>query len=160
MMKNLKRIFLLLFLTASIGLQAQDGYKKHKHSRKKIHALKIAYITEKLNLTEKEAEKFWPIYNKFDLKLMKLRMEERYKLKKSITNAEGGIEALSEEKAEEIITKMLAIEKKMYETKKEFFASLKKVIPSKKIVQLQIAEKEFNWSMLRKLKKYKSKKSK
>ena len=34
-----------------------------KESKEKIRTLKIAYISNQLNLTSNEAEKFWPIYN-------------------------------------------------------------------------------------------------
>ena len=147
---NLKKILLLTFLVTSVGLQAQKKIKKQ--SREKIRALKIAYITDKLDLSEGEAEKFWPIYNKYDAILMKLRVEERYKLKRSISE-KGGLETLSENDADAITKKMISLEKEMYETKKAFFISLRKVISSKKIIQLQMAEREFNRTMLRKLRK-------
>lgn len=147
---NLKKIFLVVFLALGVGLQAQ--MKMKKQSREKIRALKIAYITDKLNLSETEAEKFWPIYNKYDAKLMKLRVEERYKLKKSISEV-GGLEALSESDADGITKKMIELEKEMFETKKAFFVSLRKVISSKKIIKLQMAEREFNRNMIRKLRK-------
>ncbi len=150
---NLKKILLVSFLALGVGLHAQ---KKIKQSREKIRALKIAYITDKLNLSEKEAEKFWPIYNRYDSKLMKLRVEERYKLKKSINEA-GGLEALSEKDADAITKKMVELEKEMYETKRAFFTSLRKVISSKKIIRLQMAEREFNRTMIRRLKKPRTK---
>lgn len=140
-----------------IGLGLNAQVKMKKQSREKIHALKIAYLTDKLDLTEQEAEKFWPVYNKFDKKLHSLRTQERYKLKKRMKDA-GGLEALTEKEAEIITESMIAIEKEMYETKKAFFLSLKKIISSKKIIQLQIAEREFNRNMLRKLRKYKTRK--
>lgn len=151
---NLKKILLVSFLILSVGLQAQK--KVNKQSREKIRSLKIAFITDKLNLSEKEAEKFWPIYNNYDSKLMKLRVEERYKLKKSIHEA-GGLEALSEKDADAITKKMVELEKEMYEIKRAFFTSLRKVISSKKIIRLQMAEREFNRTMIRRLKKPRTK---
>ncbi len=133
-------------------MQAQIKIKRQ--GKEKIQALKIAYLTDKLDFTEKEAERFWPIYNKFDKKLMELRTAERYKIKKALKDA-GGIEAISEDNAKMIIREMIALEKEIYHIKKAFFDSLKKVIASKKIIQLQIAEREFNRSMLRRLRKYK-----
>lgn len=147
---NLRRILFFVFLATCIGLQGQ--VKMKKQTREKIRALKIAYITDQLDLTESEAEKFWPIYNKFDTMLMKLRVEERYKLKKSIREA-GGLEALSEKEADNITRRMLEIEKKMYETQKAYFSSLRKVISAKKIIKLQMTEREFNRNMIRKLRK-------
>ena len=35
-----------------------------------MKALKTAHITDQLDLTSAEAEKFWPIYNEFDAKLI------------------------------------------------------------------------------------------
>ncbi len=32
----------------------------------KIQSLKIAFITQKLQLTPDEAQKFWPVYNQYD----------------------------------------------------------------------------------------------
>lgn len=147
---NVKRILFFVFLATTIGLHGQ--IKMKKQTREKIRTLKIAYITDQLNLSESEAEKFWPIYNKFDSKLMKLRVEERYKLKKSIREA-GGLETLSEKEADKITQRMLEIEKQLYDTQKAYFSSLRKVISSKKIIRLQMAEREFNRNMIRKLRK-------
>lgn len=45
--------FLLVF-----RVSAQDGNR--------LGALKIAYLTKKLDLSTEEAQRFWPIYNKYD----------------------------------------------------------------------------------------------
>lgn len=42
-----------------------------------IEALKIAYITKKLNLTPTEAQRFWPVYNNYMEDLKKTRLEHR-----------------------------------------------------------------------------------
>ena len=43
----------------------------------RIEALKIAYLTRKLNLTTEEAQKFWPVYNKYADELRKVQLEAR-----------------------------------------------------------------------------------
>jgi len=55
MSKTLKVLILTLFVSASVFAQRPD--------REKIKVLKIAHITEQLDLTKVEAQKFWPIYN-------------------------------------------------------------------------------------------------
>ena len=57
----MKRLLLILILTLSFNSFAQE---KDRHER--IKALKIAFITERLQFTEIEAQKFWPIYNAFE----------------------------------------------------------------------------------------------
>src|ERR1700712_868052 len=60
----MKRLLLLISFAFSflVGV-AQNGNR--------LEALKIAYITKRLNLSPEEAQKFWPIYNQYaeELKL-------------------------------------------------------------------------------------------
>lgn len=54
----------------------------------RLEALKVAYLTRQLNLTTEEAQKFWPVYNKYSGEVKALRdnrksmdeldMEEKY----------------------------------------------------------------------------------
>ena len=57
-MKHIYTFFIVVFITSSVFSQ------KRGENKEKIKALKIAYLTEKLDLSSNEAEKFWPIYNK------------------------------------------------------------------------------------------------
>ena len=67
-----KIIYPILFLLIS-SFSFSQGFKEKKG---KVKALKIAYITEELDLTTEEAQKFWPIYNAFDDKQSELRHEK------------------------------------------------------------------------------------
>jgi hypothetical protein len=68
MKKYLLIISLLLGFT--IAGMSQDEDKKDGG---RIEALKIAYLTRKLNLTTEEAQKFWPVYNKYADELRKVQ---------------------------------------------------------------------------------------
>ena len=71
----LKQISLLLiFISAITYAQPPQG------KRDKVKSLKIAFISDELALTPQEAEKFWPIYNKYDGKIMDLK-EAQMKLR-------------------------------------------------------------------------------
>ena len=143
-----KNILLTFFLCLSIFFaQAQT----RKGGYEKIRAFKVAFLTEKLNLTEREAEKFWPIYNIYDKKMMQLHREERRGIKKSIMS-NGGLDSLSEKESKDIFDKIKLVSKQQYETKNEFYSKLTKILPYKKILQLEIAEHEFNRKLIGKLK--------
>lgn len=43
--------------------QERGGKGKRGEQKERMKKLKIAYITEELNLTSVESEKFWPVYN-------------------------------------------------------------------------------------------------
>ena len=58
----MKKIVLVLLLILGFSTaQAQDDKE-----RERIKSLKIAFITQELNLSNKVAQKFWPIYDKYE----------------------------------------------------------------------------------------------
>ena len=66
----------ILFLFAiSITAYSQEGNGKPDGSR--LEALKIAYLTKKLNLTPEEAQRFWPIYNNYAAEIREVRADQR-----------------------------------------------------------------------------------
>ncbi len=66
----------ILFLFAiSLAVYSQDDDNKPDGSR--LEALKIAYLTKKLNLTPDEAKRFWPIYNSYATEIREAKMEQR-----------------------------------------------------------------------------------
>jgi len=153
-----KRAYLLTFILAvfvSVNLFSQEK----RGSRKKIKALKVSYITEKLNLSEKEAAKFWPIYNKFEKERYNLYHVKRSSLKKKMEEL-GGIDNLTEKDSEGFAKKMLSIEKANYESAVSYQNALSKVISYKKIVKLQIVERDFNNRLFKRYRNQKTRKLK
>lgn len=118
-----------------------------KEKKEKIKALKVAYITEQLNLTTEEAQKFWPVYNAFDDKQFDIRHNKMKIVWNQYEN--GGIETLSEKEALELITKMDTYEEEMHTLKKKYVKDLLNVIPAKKVIKLKKAEDEFNRKLLK-----------
>jgi Spy/CpxP family protein refolding chaperone len=140
-MKMKRLLPILLFLiTTSIFAQQNRG-DRHK----KIKVLKIAFITEKLDLTEDEAQKFWPIYNAFDERTSKIKFQDirkiRYELRRDI-------ETLSEEKANNLLNIFIEAENKLHNEKVQLVEKLRNVISAKKIILLKSAEEDFNKKML------------
>ncbi|HZK65298.1 MAG TPA: hypothetical protein VFC34_14240 [Puia sp.] len=60
-----KFLLYIFFIIAGFGVQAQNGNR--------LEALKIAYITKKMDLSPEEAQKFWPIYNLYAAELRQTR---------------------------------------------------------------------------------------
>lgn len=67
---------LLLCLAQTFGF-AQEGMKPGDTGKKeqKIKALYVAYVTQKLNLSESEAQKFWPVHAQFDAELKQVSLD-------------------------------------------------------------------------------------
>lgn len=144
-MKRILFIFIIISALSSISCNAQ--FKKG--SKEKIRTYKIAFLTEQLNLTEVEAEKFWPIYNVYDKKIMELRKKERFEIKKNIRK-KGGLDKISEEEAKKIILSMEEITQQRYSLKNSFYKKVIPIISYKKLLKLEISEHEFNRKLLRK----------
>ncbi|MEO9571621.1 MAG: sensor of ECF-type sigma factor [Polaribacter sp.] len=137
--------FICISLFCIFSLTAQE-----KKGGEKIKALKIAYLTEQLNLTSTEAEKFWPIYNIYSKEQHDLRNAIRTEMKNAIKKSKDDIKLVSENEAERIIKFKLTTDKKIYESEKNFITKIKNIISYKKIMQLQIAEMEFGRKLMKK----------
>jgi len=138
----MKKILLILILTLSFSSFAQDN---GRHER--IKALKIAFITERLQLTEAEAEKFWPLYNIFEAEQQKIRRETIGKFRKA------DFESMSEQDAKKHLDDMMKADSKKHQLKQEFANDLQKVLPAKKIIILKATEDAFNRRMMDQMKK-------
>ena len=148
-MKKLLSIAFLLITT--IGF-AQPGGKM----RERIKSQKIAFITERLNLTTEEAQEFWPIYNAFETKTERIRSQElRVIRQKMRQNPE-----MSNTEAEKILANLMDAEDRMYQAKVNLFNTLKDVLPAKKIIQLNAVEDEFNKKLLERLRDFRDKRQK
>jgi hypothetical protein len=75
----MKKYLLLIALVLGILLNshAQDGGGQKDGGR--LEALKIAYLTKKLDLSTEEAQRFWPIYNKYIEDIRSIRQEQKQK---------------------------------------------------------------------------------
>jgi hypothetical protein len=123
-----------------------QGFREKKE---KVKALKVAYITEQLDLTAEEAQKFWPIYNTFDDKQAELRHE---KMSSILDRFEpGSVEKLSEKEASALLTQMETIEENLFTLRKKFIKDLQGVISAKKIIKLKKAEEDFNRHLLKQM---------
>ena len=134
----------LLTFCISITSFSQDG---RLGNNDKIKAFKVAYLTEKLNLSASEAEKFWPIYNTFEDAQHQLRNETHNK-RKSIH-----LETISEDDAQQLLDEMEALSKKRYELLNNFTKDLRAILPAKKIILLKEAEEEFRRKMIKEFRK-------
>jgi hypothetical protein len=135
--------FLLLFVSS---ISFSQGFRGKKE---KVKALKVAYITDELNLTTEEAQRFWPVYNAFDDKQAELRHE---KMKAILDRFEpGSVEKLSEKDASSLLVQMEVIEENLFALRKKFIKELQSVLPAKKIIRLKKAEDDFNRQLLRQM---------
>lgn len=148
----MKYIYLILLTTlCSIGMHAQnpdhaDRQDRNKEMRDRINALSIAHITKELDLTTKEAEKFWPLYNQVK--------DERNRLERGkkglINKLESEFETMSESQALSYVDQMVALDQKIVATNLDYnHEEIIKVIGAKRFLKLKKAELDFRRKMIK-----------
>lgn len=138
-MKNI--IIVILLLAASLGAKSQECPKRAE-MRKKFEAQKVAYITQELDLTPQESQKFWPIFNEMNKKLNELKKKKTHKRRPLHIKEKTDAEVLA------ICDDILQSELDRAKIKKEYFGKIKKVLPAKKVFRLLHVEREFKQKLL------------
>ena len=67
---------IIIFFLFLQGISAQTNKDQKGPIRDKIKAQRIAFITERLNLSPDEATKFWPVYNQFSGELEEVKKQQ------------------------------------------------------------------------------------
>lgn len=115
--------------------------------REKIEAQKAAFITEQLQLTAEEAQKFWPIYNQYN----NSKEELTHGFFKDIRRFRPNDEAMTDKDASELADNYIRHAQKMLDIQKEYHLKFKEVLPPKKLLKLYNVEREFQRMLLKRL---------
>ncbi|WP_454245684.1 hypothetical protein [Psychroflexus sp. MBR-150] len=135
----MRTLILLLSLLLSINLSAQTDENDD------VKSYKIALITERLDLSPKEAKLFWPIYNKHNERYENLKKQIWQPIKKDLKN----IDNLSKKEAEALLENYRNYNQKRFEYREDYIKELLTVISAKKIMQLKKANYDFNRKLLK-----------
>lgn len=134
-----KLLSLILFITIPFFSFSQTVDKeKIEKRREEIKAQKISFITEKVNFTPEEAQKFWPLYNEMQEKRNKMNGE--YRSLRRENKETPNYQAINEAKINKNI--------KEAELEKEYYLKYKKILSEEKIYKLFRAEREFQRELL------------
>lgn len=112
--------------------------------KEKIEALKVSFITQKLELTREEAQRFWPVYNEYQDAKDALRKERKDLFK----NYNERFDDLSEKELTDLVDKQIIYRQRDLDLMKKYHAEFKSILPVKKIALLYRAEDEFRAKVL------------
>ncbi len=151
-MNHVHRLF-TLFFTIHCLIAFSTGWAQTPHQNKdfekeadksKIESMKVAYITNKLDLTPEEARKFWPVYNEWQDK--KEKAWKAYKAQKH--EEDENFSELSDQKLNTIIEAHIAKDQKKATLQREYLNKIKNQLPLAKVVELLHAEHTFKQHLL------------
>lgn len=135
----MKKLIIILFL-ATLGMNAQD------RKFEEIKAHKTAFITDRVNLTSTQAEKFWPIYNKHEQEVMALRKTQLEGFK---TLRNKNVDDLSEAKAKAMLLKHGQVKAQLTKKMVQLISLLEGVITPQQTIKLLMAEEGFKKRLLK-----------
>lgn len=140
-MKNvILGLVFILFLSSNLSAQRGDG-----PPREKVEAFKVGYLTKRLDLSSDEAQRFWPVYNKYSDELEKNRLGMRNILGDNFVKLDN----LTPAEADKALLDMHTLRLQEVEILKQYTAEFKKVLPAQKVVKLFVAEHEFKRELLK-----------
>jgi hypothetical protein len=121
-------------------LAAQPG-SQPRPLMERLESLKIAFITEKLQLTPEESQQFWPLYNQFEADKDALRTEV-------IGDADPPNLNMSSSEADQFLRAYLDLKQRELDLEKEYIQKLKNLLPEQKIVLLIRVQRDFQKKIL------------
>jgi len=96
--------------------------------REKMEAYRVAFITEKLELTTEEAQQFWPIFNERE-------------------------QQLTDTEIQALIDRHFDFKQQELNIEREYTAKFAKALPLRKIIMLHRVEREFRHKILKEYRK-------
>src|SRR6266850_4194395 len=124
-------VVLLLLITAAARTQEKASSDKELNLRAytellraDLKAKRVAIITEIMQFDDTEAVSFWPIFRAYDLELSKIGDGRISLIEDYIDNYEN----ITDQKADQLMTQVFALEGQRAELKKKYFDKMKKTL--------------------------------
>ena len=132
----------------AMGFAANASAQKENNWKEKMMCEKIAFLTAELDLSTKEAQAFWPVYNEYT-KEVEAAQKERMISYKALN------EAIKAEKPEkeiaECLDKYLEAQKDKAELTADSAKQFRKVLSEDKVAKLYLAEEKFRRNQISRL---------
>lgn len=130
-------LVIVLFLFSTVA------FAQPQRQLDRIHAMKITLITEKLQLSPAEAEKFWPVYHQYEAEMKEIIKDRKIaKLK---------MEDADEKEASKMIDARLEAQEAAIQLRKKYKAAFLHVISPKQLVTLMETEQAFKQQLMNEL---------
>ncbi len=144
MKKTILLTVIIIFLFAIQQIKAQDESRSDRWE--KFRAEKVSFLTEKLELSPTEAQKFWPVYNELE----KMRWESQKMRRELETKVHDAQASLSKKDAIQLTRDFTGSMEKEGALLVKYNEEFLKILPPEKVLKLYQAENEFRMHMIKK----------
>lgn len=126
-------VYALIFLFA-LPVMAQKR-EKSEYDKEKLESAKVAFITQRLDLSPEQAEKFWPAYNQHS--------KEKRSLMREIDRLVKEDEEITDVRAAAVIERRFEIQQQILDSERAFMKNIVKIISPVQAVKLDDVNKDF-----------------
>lgn len=137
----MKTFRLLAVMTALALFSITAAAQPKENWQDRIKSEKIAFITAELDLTPEEAQVFWPVYNQIEKKANESQQAVRASYRVLLEALKS--ETASDKEIDKLLDDYLAAKLAQKNLGKDDAAKYRKVLPSKKVAKLYVAEEKF-----------------
>ncbi len=147
----MKKYLIIILLFAFTGLsQAQGpGGRMTEEDREKIKAARIAFLTNRLQLTSEVAKDFWPLFN--DYEKAKGELSRKYNQQKRDLVGANGFRNMSDENASKMLHIYMDQKEAELKLEREYMKKFEGVLTAKQIWAVIRFEGEFRRDFFDKL---------
>ncbi|SHO59695.1 hypothetical protein [Algoriphagus zhangzhouensis] len=132
MKKSIYSLLILIFFSQIAFAQREGSFDKEK-----LKDARIAFITDRLDLSSQQAERFWPIFNKYS------ESREANLRKMASLNPRREEGEISDSQAKTMITERFKLQRQMVADEEKFVQEVSSVISYSQILQLNGIARDF-----------------
>jgi len=122
----MKKLFLFLVFFSLTNLFAQNVDDFIQLLKSDVQSDKVTIITQVMNFTDQQSEKFWPIYNEFSNELSKLSDKRIANIKDFAAN----FDSLTDKKADQLIKNAFDFQSDRLSLNKKYYNKFAKALTS------------------------------
>ena len=153
-MKKVISVLCLLAVLATGALAQEQRQQRGRQGRggegwrERVRAEKVAFLTEQIDLTESEAQVFWPIYNQ----LQNEQRESFEAVRKAYEAMEKGVnEGKTGKEMEKLVEAYVDAKDKNEGIETKYLNKLMKALPAEKVARYYVAEEKFRHQQIGRL---------
>ena len=150
MKKVISVLCALVVLSLGAFAQGPQGPRRGADNgwRERVRAEKVAFLTEEIDLTESEAQVFWPIYNE----LQKEQRAAFEAVRKAYEAMEKGLrDGKTGKEMEKLVKDYIDTKEKSDGFETKYLNKLLKALPAEKVARYYVAEEKFRHQQIGRL---------
>lgn len=146
-----------------LGLSAQtDDYQDRRHRKrqlteqerekikKRVESIRVQRLTDELNLSPEDAQKFWPVYNQF----RKEMDEAQNPMWEKFSRGKQDLSGMSDQEIDNLVAMGFTHVRKVASIKEKYYAKFKEIIGTQRAAKMFLIERKLQKELIRRAGRY------